>query len=109
VEPRSVSIPSRRSQQGGERDDPSAPATLYAGTGGGVFKSSNGGQSWTAVNAGLTNTYVITLAIDPSAPATLYAGTNSGGVFRFVAASPDRQPVQRPPQKPPTRAVTPRR
>ena len=63
--------------------DPVAPATLYAGTdSGGVFKSTNGGESWTAVNAGLTNTTVLALAIDPSAPATLYAGTFGGGVFK---------------------------
>ena len=61
--------------------DPSAPATLYAGTGGGVFKSTNGGGSWTAINAGLITSSVHALAIDPSAPATLYAGT-SGGVFK---------------------------
>ena len=43
--------------------------------GGGVFKSTNGGGSWTAINTGLTNPNVLALAIDPSAPATLYAGT----------------------------------
>jgi len=63
--------------------DPQTPATLYAGTyGGGVFKSSNGGGSWSAVNTGLTNTNVHALAIDPQTPATLYAGTDRGGVFK---------------------------
>ena len=58
--------------------DPSAPATLYAGTyGGGVFKSSDGGGSWTAINTGLTDPLFSALAIDPSAPGTLYAGTGS--------------------------------
>ena len=34
--------------------DPSAPATLYAGTlVGGVFKSTNGGGSWTTANTGM--------------------------------------------------------
>ncbi len=43
------------------------PTTLYAGTyGGGVFKSTNGGANWSAVNTGLTNTYVHALAIDPA-------------------------------------------
>ena len=64
--------------------DPSAPATLYAGTFGGVFKSTNGGGSWIAVNTGLTDTGVFALAIDPSAPATLYAGTSNGGVFKSI-------------------------
>ena len=61
--------------------DPSAPATLYAGTDSGVFKSTNAGGNWTAINTGLTNTCVLALVIDPSAPATLYAGT-LGGVFK---------------------------
>ena len=62
--------------------DPATPATLYAGTwGGGVFKSTNGGANWSAVNTGLTNTDVRALAIDPDTPATLYAGTWGGGVF----------------------------
>jgi TonB family protein len=63
--------------------NPSTPATLYAGTrGSGVFKSTNGGTSWTTVNSGFTATDVSVLAIDPSTPATLYAGTGSGGVFK---------------------------
>ena len=37
--------------------DPATPSTLYAGTyGGGVFKSTNGGAAWSAVNTGLTAT-----------------------------------------------------
>jgi photosystem II stability/assembly factor-like uncharacterized protein len=47
-----------------------------------VFKSTNGGTNWSAVNTGLTNTYVRALAIDPATPATLYAGTEGGGVFK---------------------------
>ena len=68
--------------------EPTVSATLYAGTeGGGVFKSTNGGQSWTAVNSGLTDTYVYALAIDPSTPVTLYAGTGfGGGVFKSTDA-----------------------
>ena len=56
--------------------DPATPSTLYAGTGGGgVFKSTNGGGTWGAVNTGLTDTVVFALAIDPATPGTLYAGT----------------------------------
>ncbi len=50
--------------------------------GGGVFKSTNGGAAWSAVNTGLTNTDVYALAIDPATPSTLYAGTVSDGVFK---------------------------
>jgi photosystem II stability/assembly factor-like uncharacterized protein len=42
--------------------DPGTPSTLYAGTGGvfgteggGVFKSTDGGESWSGVNTGLTD------------------------------------------------------
>ena len=49
--------------------------------GGGVRKSDNGGAGWTAVNSGLTNTYIRVLAIDPKTPTTLYAGTYEG-VFK---------------------------
>jgi len=59
------------------------PPALYAGTsGGGVFKSTNEGGRWNAVNIGLTNAVILTLAIDPAAPATVYAGTDGGGVFK---------------------------
>ena len=52
------------------------------GAGGGIFKSTNGGGSWSAINAGLqfgSDTHVRALAIDPSTPATLYAGMERGG------------------------------
>jgi ligand-binding sensor domain-containing protein len=61
---------------------PQAPDTLYAGTDNGVFKSTNGGTNWTAINSGLTDTGVSALAIDPQTPDTLYAGTSNGGVFK---------------------------
>ncbi|MDC3379419.1 hypothetical protein OAX78_03960, partial [Planctomycetota bacterium] len=51
---------------------------LYAGTFfGGAFKTTTAGASWSAINSGLTGTFVI-LVVDPSAPATLYAGTSNG-------------------------------
>ena len=72
--------------------DPLTPATIYAGIyglydgrslrviGGGVFKSTNGGGSWT--NTGLTDAQVRSLAIDPVTPTTIYAGTGVSGVFK---------------------------
>src|SRR6266581_5286468 len=57
--------------------DPLTPTTLYAGTyGGGVFKRTDGGTSWSAT--GLTNIYVSALAIGPVAPNKLYAGKYYG-------------------------------
>jgi photosystem II stability/assembly factor-like uncharacterized protein len=63
--------------------DPSTSDTLYAGTQfDGVFRSTDAGASWTAVNSGLTDLNVFALAIDPAAPSTLYAGTTGTGVFK---------------------------
>jgi ligand-binding sensor domain-containing protein len=55
---------------------------LFAGTGAGVYRSGNNGNSWMAVNSGLTHPRVSALAVDPAE--RLYAGTEGGGVFRTV-------------------------
>jgi uncharacterized repeat protein (TIGR02543 family) len=64
--------------------NPVDPAILYAGTnGGGVFRSTDSGTTWVAVNTGfITNTLVASLAIDPLISTILYAGTNGSGIFR---------------------------
>ena len=59
--------------------DPKTPSILYAGTEGGVFKSTNGGANWSV--AGLTGPDILALGIDPINTNTLYAGT-SEGVFK---------------------------
>lgn len=101
--------------------DPVRPLVVYAGTAGapvaagieegayygtftdgdGVFKSTDGGASWTAVNAGLSVLDVLTMAIDPRTPSTLYVGTRGGGVFKSIdggenwGARPGTHPVVR--------------
>ena len=58
--------------------DPQTPSTIYAGTTGGVgvYKSTDGGDNWVALNTGLSNAFVVALAIDPITPSTIYAATN---------------------------------
>jgi photosystem II stability/assembly factor-like uncharacterized protein len=65
--------------------DPLTPRTLYTGTEGeGVFKSIDGGETWTRVNNGLTDLYIRALAIHPSNPSILYAGTYEHGIFKSL-------------------------
>jgi len=67
---------------------------VYAAfSGQGVFRSSTGTGSWTAVNNGLQNLMVTSLVADPSSPATLYAGTYGGGVFKTTNNGDSWSPV----------------
>ena len=56
--------------------DPTSPATLYEATGDlGVFKSVNGGTTWTNSSTGIGAIGVQALTIDPVHPQTLFAAT----------------------------------
>jgi hypothetical protein len=69
--------------------DPTNSSILYTGTdGGGVFKSTDGGQQWTTINTGLPTTHITALALDPKIPTTLYAGTDGGGLFAIEQEAP---------------------
>jgi photosystem II stability/assembly factor-like uncharacterized protein len=67
---------------------PGDPNTAYVGfsgfddstpsTPGHVFKTSNGGASWTNVSSNLPDTPVNALAINPNVPTEIYAGTDVG-------------------------------
>ena len=55
--------------------------TIYAGSfGQGVFVSHDQGDSWTAINTGLDDRFILCLMIDQQG--MVYAGTVRGGVFR---------------------------
>ena len=57
--------------------DPSNAQTAYAVTSAGIFKTSNGGQTWRDASEGLANTRVTALTIRPDAPSTLFAALGS--------------------------------
>jgi len=57
--------------------DPADPATAYVATYAGVFKTSNGGQQWHAVNDGLSVNSLSALLVVPDDPMTLYAAAGS--------------------------------
>lgn len=71
---------------------PGAPSVLYAGTfafgrpgpgplGSGVFKSVDGGSSWSAVNTGLDGSAVFAVGVSPADSATVLTAVE-GGVYR---------------------------
>ena len=70
--------------------DPRSPDTLYAGTVGfvsGVYKSTNGGASWTAFSTGLSIQNVWALAIDTAG--NIFVGGPNGGVWKSSTNSPN--------------------
>lgn len=59
--------------------DPNIQSLVYAGTLQGLFRSNDGGQTWTP--AGLDNYQVRQIAVDPAHPGTVYVATD-GILFR---------------------------
>ena len=81
---------------------PGTPSTIYIafvgvvrGAGNGVYKSTNGGASWTAVEPGLDDAGVDALAVSSGSSPILYAGTLGGGVFRSPPAAAPPPPGKR--------------
>jgi hypothetical protein len=59
--------------------NPASPNIMYAaGVAGGVWKTTNGGASWTATSDLLSNIAVCSLAFDPTNTEVIYAGTGEG-------------------------------
>ncbi len=59
------------------------PSAVYAGGNPrGVFKSLDGGSTWTLATSGLFATSIDSLAIDSQNPHTVYAGVDVAGLFR---------------------------
>jgi hypothetical protein len=59
--------------------DPETSTTLYAGINNkGIFKSSDSGENWKALDTGPVASYFSALAIDPLNPNTIYTGTGDG-------------------------------
>lgn len=72
--------------------DPKSQSIVYAATSSGLYGSTDGGQSWSALNmAGLQSPNVTSVAINPTKPADMYAvvngnvyaSTNSGGTWNL--------------------------
>jgi len=59
--------------------DPLNPSRMWAATfGAGVYRSLDGGVTWTGYRDSLTNTYVRCLAVNRAHPDSVFCGTNDG-------------------------------
>jgi photosystem II stability/assembly factor-like uncharacterized protein len=62
---------------------PQDPYAVYAATHAGeVFRTTDGGTTWTPLSAGLPALPVLDLAIDPSNPSVIFAGLAGGSVYK---------------------------
>ena len=58
---------------------PTNPSIVYRGTaGGGVWKTADGGVTWTSLTDNLGNLSIGAIAVAPSNPSTIYVGTGEG-------------------------------
>jgi photosystem II stability/assembly factor-like uncharacterized protein len=68
---------------------PTTPSTIYvSGARGGVWKTTDGGATWTAKSDNEVSLAIGALAMAPSAPDTLYVGTGEGNIYYLVTALP---------------------
>jgi len=85
--------------------DPQTPETMYsAGVAGGIWKSTDAGENWVALDDMMVNLAVTTLTLSPTDNKTLYAGTGEGffngdalrgdGVFKSTDAGATWQQIE---------------
>lgn len=69
--------------------DPTAPGTIYIGAAkGGVWKTLNGGKTWSPMSDDEMSLAIGAITLDPTNPQTVYAGTGEGNIF-YVINVPD--------------------
>ncbi len=61
---------------------PKNPDIMYIATNDYIYKTRDGGQTWTNLSRGMSHSRVISMALDPVYPATVYAGTKGDAVYK---------------------------
>ena len=61
---------------------PKNPDIIYVATNDYIYKTRDGGQTWTNLSRGMSHSRVISMALDPAYPATVYAGTKGDAVYK---------------------------
>jgi len=65
---------------------PNRSEVIYLSSEKGLFKTTDGGNSWNPVEGGLGTFPILSIAINPAVPSILYVGTFSDGVYRSTDA-----------------------
>ncbi len=60
--------------------DPTNPRLMYVAMRDGLFRSTDGGESWKPVGKGLRDMAVV--VVNPKRPAEVYAATTDGMIYR---------------------------
>lgn len=61
---------------------PKNPDIIYVATNDYIYKTRDGGRTWTNLSKGMSHSRVIAMAIDPAYPAIVYAGTKGDAVYK---------------------------
>jgi photosystem II stability/assembly factor-like uncharacterized protein len=61
---------------------PKNPDIIYVATNDYIYKTRDGGRTWTNLSQGMSHSRVISMALDPAYPATVYAGTKGDAVYK---------------------------
>jgi photosystem II stability/assembly factor-like uncharacterized protein len=61
---------------------PTSSSIVFAGTFDGLYKSTNSGQTWTRIDSGWDQTYVVGIVFDPNDADRMYVGTHGAGVLK---------------------------
>lgn len=61
---------------------PKNPDIIYVATNDYIYKTRDGGRTWTNLSKGMSHSRVISMAVDPAYPATVYAGTKGDAVYK---------------------------
>ncbi len=69
---------------------PGKNTTIYAANDGGIFRSRNGGTSWTDISSGLAITQFYRLGTSQTNPNRIYAGAQDNGTDAYINGNWDR-------------------
>jgi len=68
-------------------NDPVTASVIYLGDDGGIYQSTNGGDSWTFIGEGMTNTELYDIADAATQPDTVIGGTQDNGNIKTDGSS----------------------